>query len=256
MTYHVHPSPNPHTLYSLYTTEKPENLNVATDEKLPSNAIINIEMNIWLASHLAYLQELEFKEWDKVNLFQDKTEFIVDLVNINSGILIVKKTKTFNDWAKLWKPVIGNEFLLEDCSHYYPGQEIKASKVSYVREVCKWKKYEVEPIWIKWNITKIRFLKLTNLREDIHVKKEELTTEWQPSPEPEKRIDDRNRETNWDFGCMPDAHKWELTQKTVNGEWQKCSECSHVRHIEPNPLHAQWLTDRSEGKVQAIINQT
>jgi len=202
MTYHAHPSPNSITPFSLYTTEKPEwkpevQGVVQHDIVTPYSH----ELNEWQTeSHLAYLQEPEWKVGDIGYKIKTGQSFIV--VGIQNSLLhysynlINSILPNFNTHSF---PAI----LMENASHFHPGQKIDPKKVSYVRKVGY---YNDEIIMGKTNSV--------------------WRYKWQPALEPEKRKQ------------IPLPYKNPQTP---------------LSKLVPNPLHAQWLTDKSEGTILAVV---
>ncbi len=220
MTYHIHPSPEPiHpspkpiTPFSLYTTEKP-------DEEHNDWYIAMW----WHDSHLAYLQEPEWKVFDKPYRISDGED--TGHINTEESLQAVKDS---------------NEF-----SHHYPGQKIDPSKVSYVRrsglnedeenerqhltDLQKRNDYPFAEI-----VKPIKLLLGLIEGQDPH----KPQTKWQPSPEPAKYIVTKENK---------------ISQKTAEEMGDPFMEGKEDEpDYEHNPLHAQWTTDRSLGKVQATV---
>jgi len=113
---------NSPTQFSLYTTEKPK-CDISYIECLK-------DVYKWSEqSHFAYLQEPEFTE---INYWKVKELYVAKQFDLRGHTFIIGDTlKTgsyfFQTLSKLLKE--GN------LSHFYPGQKIDPSKVSYVREV-------------------------------------------------------------------------------------------------------------------------
>ena len=147
MSYHIHHSPKPITPFSLYTTEKPERFKTAAEGVKVNDEFMEKVIKEWRKhSHLAYLQEPKFKVGENIWYYGKQYEI---LENQDNTLLLLQ----FEGYTKL--------VAISGCSHFYPGQKIDPSKVSYVREVEKW--------------NKIRGIEV----DDI-----EITLEWQPAPEP------------------------------------------------------------------------
>jgi len=195
MTFHTHPSPeNSPTFFSLYTTGKPEKKHyIQTD----TESLYPIIYKKWLNEYwYAYLQEPEFRAKQKVYEIQTSKKWYIIQIDFEEGNYHIychdnikypgkRKYKTFKE---------------SEITHFYPGQKIDPSKVSYVRKI----EFEEDEGAVMANILKL--------------------VEWQPAPEPEK----------------------EIKKVKYKKDWPK---------IQPNPKHAQWLTDKSSGKVRAVINQ-
>lgn len=191
------------TLFSLYTTPKPEVI----------EPVLGVANAFWLTDHLAYLQELEFKvelhrpiyvngqENLKFTFFNEVAEKEIDKENVYQFFIWLLKTK---------KGISNIKFI----SHYFIGQTVPSSAISYVREVevCK------ECGGIVFHVED--YYKDINHYECDSCGETEIVTEWQPSPEPEKYI--------------------ALGGKRLN--------------TKPNFAYDRWLTYRAEGKVQATIN--
>ena len=200
--YHIHPSPKPITQFSLYTTEKPLQDAMLSIHDSVDTAFYELEysriLTEWQTSDFAYLRETEFKVGDTAyleNHHWPRRDYAMK----------VKIIEYVDDIYTLEDSTGELYFSTEDeITHYCPGQKVKASEVSYVREVA------------------------IGLSHGLDVGQESIT-EWQPAPEPEKQ--------------------------TINSGWHYKTPPKDM-DIEPiyipNPLHAQWLTDRSEGKVQAV----
>ena len=186
---YIHPSP---TQFSLYTTEKPERFKTAAEGVKVNDEFMEKVIKEWRKdSHLAYLQEPEWKVGDKI---YDKRGYCVGHF-IGFGKSGRLKTKGYG----IATTISHNP---NTHSHYCPGQKAKASQVSYVREVFKFKS------------------------KPPHYG--DLIGEWQPAPEPEKPTEDKK------------CYETSGIMKAVFESWQS--------------RHAQWLTDLSEGKVQAVVN--
>ena len=140
-------------------------------------------------SHLAYLQETEFKEgefvyWDGGNRRHRIEEVLTDSEQI------------------ILDDVIGR-LPFNVISHFYPHQKIDPSEVSYVREVRGKQTGTASATGMGYEMTS--------------------KTEWQPAPEPSE--DDYQSAV---------GVKFEVSYEQLKKDRDK------------------WLTDLSEGKVQAV----
>lgn len=224
-TYHAHPSPpgTPENLpMSLYKEPKPER--AAGDYHVYLD-----ELTTWeLTSHHAYLKETEWKVGDMVKRnYPDAAGYMVgELIEIKSNLLVCK-----NGSSK-------EGILKENATHYHENQQIPSSEVSYGREVEK-KPGDMMPCG---NCETPRFIqedfmipKCTNCGDeewnliDNEIDLENMgynTVEWQPAPEPEPT----------------------KTRFLYNSD-------NFYRDIESyKKAHAQWLSDKDKGIIQAEIN--
>jgi len=192
MNYHIDLSPPniSKTLpkLSLYTTGKPEyeqfkdfnEINEISDVKITpheQNKIYRESLDMWLATRYAYLQEQEWKPYEKVHYFLKEGEPEV-----------VKVIRAYPEKITCLLRGTPESIPREMLSHYYIGQTVPSSAISYVREKFKFKS------------------KPPNYGD--------LIGEWQPSPEPEEAIIEYSRITGGEV-------RQELSTNPLHTEWMK-----------------------------------
>lgn len=116
----------------------------------------------------------------------------------------------------------GDRHDIKALSHFYPGQKIDPFKVSYVREVKIDERKEPHDMKTKYGVRK----------SSITVE----TFEWQPAPEPEK----------------PTPGMSQMGGQDNDIEYEPEDEFAQ-RFKEWENDHDKWVTDLSEGTVQATI---
>ena len=214
MNYHVHPSPKPITPYSLYTTEKLKKLSLIKHGVAIREKAIESESKYFEAVNKENLK----KHLASHHAYLQEPEFKVkQKVYYNSKLVTITWKYKNGTWLVCDKsnPTRHESIIVltSELTHYQPGQKVDPSKVSYVREV-------------KWcNQYRCNFGSLISDKYCPTCGRTAPRIEqWQPAPEPEEQI--------------PDGTEHPVTHEPLY--WMR------------NPLHAQWLTDRSEGKVQAV----
>ncbi len=248
---YIHSSPKPITPFSLYTTEKPE---VEDYQHIDNQGVKALNLKQWTMaeewrkhSHLTYLQEPEWKTRQQV---YDKNGRKVRITSINNENIVHYH---YIDDPQRYS--ISLDIFKQFNSHYYPGQEIDPSKVSYVREVVRegdifiinehddeWEAKVVHSN--QWN--RLEFNSFKNPVTDVSLQDAlgkfndrcrviNRNPTWQPAPEPEKPEQDAMLSVH----DSVDTAFYELEYSRILNQWEKA--------------HAQWLTDRSEGKVQATV---
>lgn len=163
------------TRFSLYTTEKP--FTELLEHKEHAEACIHT----WQTdSRYAYLQEPEWKVGEKIIYFPTKGEHeVVEIIKVDKITVGNDRRIVYHNNIK----GITRSRPIEMFSHFYPGQEVPSSAISYVRKVpikSKPKKTgrEVWKIEKEKNLSKQEYKQLL-IDNYLIVKKE-----WKPAPEP------------------------------------------------------------------------
>lgn len=178
-----------------YPEPRPEQKN-----NKPSNSEIDayyLMLEEWQSSLTGYMKEPGFEEGDIAHPFSDEIGFEVEYVD--DVILRVKETKEFKEWANKWKPVISNEFLIEDCSHYHEGQKLARDRCRFVRAYCPQCKNELgyeNKAYLCYNCERVSEI-----------------IEWQEVKEPAHQIESLTRKNTWEQNP-----EWEkFLQETTSG---------------------------------------